>query len=207
MGIGKTGRRVNAAVGGLAGRVDGQTAEVAARAAKVLTLAVRVLRWPTLALLVVAAPFVLGLAAISLAADDTWLRVVAGVLATAGALVWGAFALRRHRILTAVQDEQTFATELGVAVAMSDDVGEAREALGQLAGTSGGVRVFSRLSGLWRGLGVGPGVLQGANDLPRARWFFPPKIGATITLTIAALWLVPVSFVSCLLLAIALAAR
>ncbi|GAA3536564.1 hypothetical protein AFL01nite_11130 [Aeromicrobium flavum] len=207
MGIGRTGRRVNAAVGGLAGRVDGRTAEIAARAAKVLTLAVRVLRWPTLALLVASAPFVLGLGLIMLAADDVWLQVVSGAPFAGGAAVWSAFAWRRHRILEAVGDEQQFATELGVAVAMSDDVAEARQALGQLAGTNGGVRVFSRLKGLGRGLGVGPGVLQGAGDLPRARWFFPPKIGTTITLTFAALWLVPISFVSCLLLAIALAAR
>ncbi|MTB88396.1 hypothetical protein H9L21_01270 [Aeromicrobium senzhongii] len=207
MGIGNTGRRVNAAVGSMAGRVDGHTLEVANHAARVLTLAVRVLRWPTLVVLVLAWPFIAGLAVISVAADDTWLKVVAGVLAVLGGAISAAFGFRRNRILTAVQDEEEFATELGIAVALSDDVGEARLALGQLAGTGGGARVFSRLKGLWRGLGVGPGVLQGANDLPRARWFFPPKIGTTITLFFLALWVVPVSFVSCLLLAIALAAR
>ncbi len=207
MGILRTGKRVNAAVDGLAGRVDGQTEVVAARAAQAIVFAVRLLRWPTLAVLVVSIPFVLGLAAIALAADDTWLIVLAAVLAIAGAVVLFAFGLRRHHILTAVEDQQQFATELGVAVALSDNIGETREVLGELAGASGGIRVFSRLKALWRGFGLGPGVLQDAADLPRARWFFPPKVGTTVTLFFAALITVPVSFVGCLLLGIALAAR
>ena len=36
---------------------------------------------------------------------------------------------------------------------------------------------------------------------------FPPKIGTTVTLFLGALWLVPISFLACLLLAIAAAAR
>lgn len=207
MGIRNSGRRVNAAVDGLASRVDGQTADVARRAAPVIALAVRLLRWPSLLVLVAAWPFLAGLAVIALMSEATWLQVVAGVLAGAGILWSAAFGLRRHRVLEAVQDEAQFATELGIAVALSDDVGEARDALGQLAGTTGGVRVFSRLKGLWRGFGVAPGVLEGVNDLPRARWFFPPKVGTTVTLFLGALALVPISFLACLLLAIAAAAR
>lgn len=207
MGIRNSGRRVNAAVDGLASRVDGQTADVARRAAPVITLAVRLLRRPSLLVLVAAWPFLAGLAVVSLVADDTWLRVLAGGLAGLGAVVSAAFALRRHRVLDAVRDEPQFATELGIAVSLSDDVGEARQALGQLAGTTGGVRVFSRLKGLWRGFGVAPGVLESIDDLPRARWFFPPRIGTSVTLSLAALLLVPVSFLACLLLVIAAAAR
>lgn len=207
MGIRNSGRRVNAAVDGLASRVDGQTADVARRAAPVIALAVRLLRWPSLLVLVASWPFLAGLAIVALVAQDTWLQVTAGLIAGVGAVLSAAFALRRHHVLDAVNDEAQFATELGIAVAMSDDVGEARHVLGQLAGTTGGIRVFSRLQGLWRGLGVGPGVLEGANDLPRARWFFPPKVGTTVTLFLGALWLVPVSFLACLLLAIAAAAR
>ncbi|WP_286930982.1 MULTISPECIES: hypothetical protein [Aeromicrobium] len=207
MGIGKTGRRVNAAVGGFTTRVDGQTELAAARAAQALRLAVRLLRWPSLGVMVVSWPFLAGLAIVSVLADDVWLSVLAGLIAGVGALLSGAFAWRRQRILAAVEDEQQLATELGIAVAMSDDVGEARLVLGQLAGATGGVRVFSRLKGLWRGFGLGPGVLQDAADLPRARWFFPPTVGTTVTLFLGVLWLVPISFVSCLLLAIALAAR
>lgn len=207
MGIGKTGRRVNAAVGGFTARVDGQTEVAAARAAQTLRLAVRLLRWPSLGVMAVSWPFLAGLAIISLLAEDTWLSVLAGLVAGVGAVLSGAFAWRRQRIIAAVEDEQQLATELGIAVAMSDDVGEARLVLGQLAGATGGVRVFSRLKALWRGFGLAPGVLQDAADLPRARWFFPPKVGTTVTLFLGVLWLVPVSFLSCLLLAIALAAR
>lgn len=207
MGILRAGKRANAAVGGLAGRVDGQTEAVAAQAARAIILAVRLLRWPTLLLLVVPIPFVMGLAAIALAADDTWLIVLASLLAVGGALVLFAFGMRREHILTAVEDEQEFATELGIAVALSDNVAQTREVLGELTGASGGIRIFSRLRALWRGFGLGPGVLQDAADLRRARWFFPPKVGTTVTLFFVTLWLVPVSFVGCLLLGIALAAR
>ncbi|MFS0886851.1 hypothetical protein [Aeromicrobium sp. 179-A 4D2 NHS] len=207
MGIGKSGRRVNAAVGGMASRVDGQTSEVARRAARVIAPTVRLLRWPSLLVMVAAWPFLAGLAVVALLAEDTWLRVLAGVLAVVGIAVSGAFALRRHHLLEAVQDEQAFATELGIAVALSDDVGEARLALGQLAGASGGLRVLSRLKGAWRTMGLGPGVLESVDDLRRAKWFLPPRIGTTVTLLFGALWLIPVSFVACLLLLIALAAR
>ena len=37
--------------------------------------------------------------------------------------------------------------------------------------------------------------IEGVGDLPRARYFVPPKIGTTVTLSIAALWLVPISLV------------
>jgi hypothetical protein len=37
--------------------------------------------------------------------------------------------------------------------------------------------------------------IEGVGDLPRARYFVPPKIGTTVTVAIAALWLVPVSIV------------
>ena len=207
MGIGKSGRRVNAAVGGMASRVDGQTSEVAQRAARVIAPTVRLLRWPSLLLMIAAWPFLAGLAIVALLAEDTWLRVLAGVLAVVGIAISGAFALRRHHLLAAVEDEQAFATELGIAVALSDDVGEARLALGQLAGATGGVRVLSRLRGAWRSTGMGPGVLESVDDLRRAKWFLPPRIGTTVTLLFGALWLIPISFVACLLLLIALAAR
>jgi len=191
----------------MASRVDGQTSEVAQRAARVIAPTVRLLRWPSLLLMIAAWPFLAGLAIVALLAEDTWLRVLAGVLAVVGIAISGAFALRRHHLLAAVEDEQAFATELGIAVALSDDVGEARLALGQLAGATGGVRVLSRLRGAWRSTGMGPGVLESVDDLRRAKWFLPPRIGTTVTLLFGALWLIPISFVACLLLLIALAAR
>lgn len=202
-----TGRRVNAAVDGLTSRVDGQSQEAARRAARVIVPTVRLLRWPSLLVMVAAWPFLAGLVIVALAADDTWLKVLAGVLALVGIAVSGAFALRRQHLLNAVEDEQQLATELGIAVAMSDDVGEARLALGQLAGTQGGLRLLSRMRGAWRAFGIGPGVLESVDDLSHGRWFLPPRIGTTVTLFFVALGLVPVSFVACLLLLIALAAR
>jgi len=207
MGIRNTGRRVNAAVDGLASRVDGQTSEVARRAAPVLVLAVRLLRWPSLLVMVASWPFLAGLAIVAMLADDMWLRVLSGVLALVGIGLTAAFAWRRSRMLQAVQDEQGLATELGIAASLSDDVGEARLALGQLAGAHGGLRLFSRLKGLWRSAGIAPGVLETMGDLPRAKWFLPPRIGTTVMLFFGSLWLVPISFVACLLLLIALAAR
>lgn len=207
MGIRNTGRRVNAAVEGLASRVDGQTHDVARRAARVIAPTVRLLRWPSLLVMVASWPFLAGLAVVALAADDTWLRVLAGVLTAAGAVVSAAFGLRRRRLLDAVRDERQLALELGIAASLSDDVGEARLALGQLAGMRGGVRLVSRLRGLGRGWGAASGVFASIDDLPRAKWFLPPRVGTTVTLLFGALWLVPISFVACLLLLIALAAR
>jgi len=37
--------------------------------------------------------------------------------------------------------------------------------------------------------------IEDVGDLPRARYFVPPKIGTTVTIAIASLWLVPVSIV------------
>jgi len=209
MGMRKAGRRVNAAVEGLAAQVDDETGEVAAHAAQALAFAVRILRWPSLALLLVPVPFVLALFAIGLAADTPWLRVLALLVAVGCAAVSFGFGLRRHHLLKAARDERQLGTELGVAVAMSDDVDEAREALGQLVAGDGrgGWQVMGRLKGLWRGFGVAPGVLEDATDLPRARWFFPPKIGSTVTLFFAALWVVPVAFLGFVLLGIAFLAR
>lgn len=44
-------------------------------------------------------------------------------------------------------------------------------------------------------------------DLPRARYFAPPRTGPSVTVAIAALWLVPVSVVVAILMAIASLAR
>lgn len=209
MGMQDRGRRVNAAVEQLAHRVDDQTGEVARNAAHLLAFAIRILRWPSLALLVLPIPFIGALALIALASDTTWLTVVAALVAVGCAAVSFGFGLRRFHILKAGEDPDRLATELGVAVALSDDVDDAREALGQLVsgGTRTGFGVFNRLKGLWAVTGTGADVLTDATDLPHARWFFPPKIGTTVTLFFAALWNVPVAFGSCLILAIALAAR
>lgn len=185
------GARTNRAVGGATSRVDGQTAEAAHRAAVVLVPAVRLLRIPSLLVLVAPLPFVLATLLLGFSADGAG-RVVLLVLGGLMALVSATFAFRRSRVLKAVEEPEQLATELGIAVSLSDKVDETRGALTAIAG-GGGWRVFSRMKGVWRGAGMTGRWIDAVGDLPRARYFLPPTIGTTVTLVVAALWLVPIS--------------
>jgi hypothetical protein len=120
--------------------------------------------------------------------------VVILVIGVAMAIVAGAFWGRRHKILQAVEEPDKLATELGIMISLSDKVDETRGALSQIAG-GGGWRIFSRLRGAWHGVGMTGRWIDGISDLPRARYFGPPKIGTTVTVAVAALWLVPISIV------------
>jgi hypothetical protein len=187
------GARANQGVDDMASRVDLQTGEAAQRAASVIVLAVRVLRIPTLLVLVAPIPFIV--ATLLLAANAEGLgRTIGLVVGALMAAVSLMFGLRRQRILRAVEEPTALATELGIAVSLSGKVDETRTALTQIAG-GGGWRVLSRLRGVWSGVGMTGRWIEGVGDLPRARYFVPPKIGTTVTLAIAALWLVPVSVV------------
>jgi len=191
------GARANEGIEGMAARVDGQTGEVAQRATSVIVLAVRVLRIPTLLVLIAPLPFIaatLLLAANGSGAGRT-IGLVAGLLMAAVSLMFG---IRRHRIMRAIDEPTALATELGIAVSLSGKVDETRGALAQIAG-GGGYRVLSRLRGAWSGVSMTGRWIEEIGDLPRARYFVPPKIGTTVTLAIAALWLVPVSVVVALL--------
>jgi hypothetical protein len=187
------GSQANSAVGGFASRVDGQTGEVAHRVAGVIAVAVRVLRLPTAILLCVPLPFVLATLALGLVADGG-VRVVVLLAGVAMAVVSAAFWTRRRNILRAADDPDKLATELGIAISLSDKVDETRGALERVAG-GGGWRLFDRLKGAWGGMSMTGRWIEGVGDLPRARYFVPPKIGTTVTITVAALWLVPVSIV------------
>lgn len=187
------GAQANSAVGGFASRVDDQTGEVAHRVANVIAVAVRVLRLPTAIVLVVPLPFILATVALGLVADGA-LRIVvlgAGLLMAA---VSGAFWARRRGILRAVEEPDQLATELGIAISLSDKVDETRGALERIGG-GGGWRIFDRLKGAWGGMAMTGRWIDDVGDLPRARYFVPPKIGTSVTITIAALWLVPISVV------------
>ena len=185
------GARTNQGFDDMAARVDGQTGEVAQRATSVIVLAVRVLRVPTFLLLVLPIPFIAATLLLAANAHGAGRAVglVIGVAMAAVSLVFGA---RRQRILRAVQEPTALATELGIAVSLSDKVDETRLALTQIAG-GGGWRVLSRLRGAWSGVGMTGRWIDGVGDLPRARYFVPPKIGTTVTIAVAALWLVPIS--------------
>lgn len=187
------GSQANSAVGGFASRVDDQTGEVAHRVANVITVAVRVLRLPTAILLCVPLPFIAATLALGLVADGG-VRVVVLVAGVAMAAVSGAFWARRRGILRAVEEPDQLATELGIAISLSDKVDETRGALERIGG-GGGWRLFDRLKGAWGGITMTGRWIDGVGDLPRARYFVPPRIGTSVTITIAALWLVPVSVV------------
>lgn len=183
--------RTNRAVHGATTRVDGQTADAARRAVAVIVPAVRLLRIPSLVLALAPVPFLVAALVLGLAAGST-----AGTVLVVASLVLGcapaAFAVRRHRILRAVTEPEQLATELGIAVSLSDKVDETRGALTSIAG-GGGWRVMSRLKGVWSGVGMTGRWIEGVGDLPRARYFVPPKIGTTVSVTLATLWSIPIS--------------
>ncbi|KQY58163.1 hypothetical protein ASD11_00380 [Aeromicrobium sp. Root495] len=190
---------------GVTSRVDGQTEQAAQRATQVIVLAARVLRWPTLALLVLPLPLIITVLALAPTFDGPGRFVVLAV-GIAMALVSAAFAGRRYKVLKAVEDPVGLATELGIAVNLSGRADETRGVLEAVAG-GGGWRAFSRLKGLWSGVGMTGRWIDGIGDLPRARYFLPPKIGTTVTVVVAALWLLPVSFVAAVFTIIAAVAR
>ena len=187
------GARANRGVNDMAAQVDGQTGEVAQRATSVIVLAVRVLRIPTLLVLIAPIPFIAATLLLAANADGLG-RAIGLVVGLLMAAVSFAFGARRQRILRAVEEPTALATELGIAVSLSGKVDETRAALTQIAG-GGGWRVLSRLRGVWSGVGMTGRWIEGVGDLPRARYFVPPKIGTTVTVAIASLWLVPVSIV------------
>jgi len=185
------GSRANATVGNLAARVDDQTGEVAKRAANVIALAVKVVRIPTALVMVAPVPFILATLVLGAKAGGGMrpLIVVTGLLM---AMVSAAFWGRRRKILQAIEEPDKLATELGIMISMSDKVDETRGALSQVAG-AGGWRIFGRLKGVWSGMAMTGRWIEGVGDLPRARYFGPPKIGTTVTVAVAALWLIPIS--------------
>lgn len=187
------GEQANAAVKGFTSKMDGQTAEVAQRAAKTIVVAVRLLRIPTAAVGLLSVPFIVTTLVLGWLADGAagWVIVVAGV---AMAVIDGLFWARRRMILAAVAEPDQLATELGILVSMSGKVDETRGALAQIAG-GGGWRILARLRGVWAGAQMTGHWIEGVDDLKRARYFAPPKIGTTVTIAVAALWLVPISIV------------
>lgn len=187
------GSKANHAVNNMTSSVDGSTGRVASEAAQKLALAVRLLRWPSLALVILPLPPLLATVLIAVLESGA-LSVIAGVVAALEFVVWGLFAWRRQRILLAVSDQDALATELGIAVAMSGRVDEARGVLTRLTTTSG-TRLFDRLKALWSGVRMGPNWITQIGDLPRAKWFFPPSIGYTVTSLTLVLWLIPISAV------------
>lgn len=190
---GALGAQANAAVSDFATRTDGRAAEVGSRAAQVIVVAVRVLRIPTAVVGSLPVPFIAATLLLGLFADGG-LGIVVLVAGAVLAVVDGLFWARRHRILRAVDDPDRLASELAIMLTMTGKVDEARGVLTQVAG-AGGWRVMGRLRGIWKGTQMTGRWIDEIGDLPRARYFGPPKIGTTISISVATLWLVPVSVV------------
>lgn len=184
----------------MAESADSRSREAASRVAQVLTLAVRALRIPTAAVLMLPLPFIAVTALVSVTADGPG-RIIGLVLTVAMLVVSAAFWGRRHRIQQAVDDPDRLASELAIMISLSDKTGETRTVFAQITG--GGWQVFSRLKGLWNAAGMTGRWIDDVSDLRRARYFAPPKIGTTIAVTMAALWLIPISMVVCLFAVIA----
>ena len=187
------GAQANRAGGGLAAKVDDQTGEAAKKAAGVIALAVKLARIPTALVMIVPVPFIFTTIVLGLLADGgmRWILLAVG---TAMFIVTAAFWGRRRRIIQAVEEPDKLATELGIMISLTDKVEETRGAISTIAG-AGGWRIFQRLKGLWSGVSMTGRWIDGIGDLPRARYFGPPKIGTTVTLAVAALWLIPISIV------------
>jgi hypothetical protein len=196
----RTADRANTVVNDLAARVDGRAVEVSERAAQTIAVAVRLLRIPTAVIGALSIPFIAATLVLGLIAGGSVGVVIllAGiVMAVVNALFWA----RRGRVLAAVDDPAKLATELGIMLTMTGRVDEARGALTQIAGR-GGWRVMGRLRGVWAGTQLTGKWIDEIGDLPRAKYFGPPKIGTTVSITFAALWLVPISIVVALFSAI-----
>ncbi len=192
-GPGRWSSQANRAAHDAAQRVDDTTGESTQRAAAVIASAVRLLRWPTAAVLWLSGPFIMATILIGWAADGSmgWVILVLGLLMAA---VAGTFAVRRKRVLHAVADPEALAAELRVMVNLTGRTQQTGAVLRDITGGDGW-RVLGRLRGLWRGANLPAQWVQEVGELPRARYFAPPKIGTTVTLTVAAAWLVPISIV------------
>lgn len=195
------GSSANTAVGGWANKIDDRTGEVAQRVSRVIVVAVRALRIPTVIVWAIPLPFIVLTLVVALLSDGG-VRVVGLIAGLLMAAVSAAFFGRRRRIMQAVEEPDKLATELGIMISLSDKVSDTRGTLEQLAG-GGGWRVFSRLKGVWSGVSMTGRWIDSIGDLPRARYFAPPKIGTTVTVAVASLWLIPISIVVALLILIA----
>lgn len=193
--------RTNETVNAWAAKVDGPTGLAARDAAGVLVFSMKILRWPTWFLLAFSAPLLAGTALMALLNEGA-IAAVAGVVFGLELFVWVAFAWRRQRILQAIDDPEALATQIGVAAEMS---GRPEEITGVLTTLSkqGGSRIMTRLRSLWSKTPADATWIRRVSDLDRARYFFPPSIGRTTLLTLAMLWLVPLSVLATFLLFVA----
>lgn len=191
MGLFQWGSRTNQTVNAWAAKVDGPTGIAARDAASVVSLSIKILRWPTLLMLILVVPLVAATGVIALLNDGLIATIATAIFVIE--LLWtGAFAWRRQQILWAIDDTDSLASQIAVAAEMS---GRPQEITGELTSLNRatGQKMWSKLRGLWSKTSNDAVWIRRVQDLDRAKWFFPPSIGRTIMLSMGMLWLVPIS--------------
>lgn len=201
MGLFQWGSRTNQTVNAWAAKVDGPTGLAASDAAAVVSLTVRILRWPTLFLLIFVVPLVAATGLIALLNEGV-VAVIATIVFIIELAVCMAFAWHRYQILWAVSEPDVLANQIAVAAEMS---GRPQEITGELTSLNRatGQRIWTRLRELWSKTPKDAVWIRRVQDLDRAKWFFPPSIGRTIVLALAMMWLVPISVITTFLLFVA----
>lgn len=180
---------------------DERSRQIARQAAQAITVAVRLLRVPTLLLWLFPLPAIALVWFIGFRGEGVG-SYIALALAFGLTAVSAAFGWRRYRILRAVDDLEPLVSEITIAMDLSDHAGDIRTALTQAAGTQGGWRLFNRLQGAWRVSRTPDRWIRSVSDLPRARYFFPPRLATTVKLTILAALLIPASAIGAFLLGV-----
>ena len=190
----RMGGRANDAAHQMAQRIDDSTGEAGERLAKLLVVAVRLLRIPTAVVLYLPIPFIAAILVLGIKGGG-WFGIVLTVTGAVMAVISAAFWGRRRRIVQAVDDPDQLATELRQVFNLTGRVDDASQTVREL--TAGdGWQVFGRLRTVWRGVTLPAQWIDQIGELRRARYFAPPKIGTTMSVTVAALWLIPFSIIA-----------
>ena len=190
----RMGGRANDAAHQMAQRIDDSTGETGERLAKLLVIAVRLSRIPTAVVLYLPIPFIAAILVLGIKGGG-WFGLVLTVTGVVMAIISAAFWGRRRRIVQAVDDPDQLATELRQVFNLTGRVDDASDTVRELT-TGDGWQVFGRLRTVWRGVTLPAQWMDQIGELHRARYFAPPKIGTTMSLTIVALWLIPFSIIA-----------
>lgn len=153
----------------------------------------RLARWPSLLLaLGPVLPLTVGLGiAVSYGVGSAALAILLPVLAGSAATV--GFTLRRRRYLEAVTDVDELAAQLRAILEPQLVTSEAVELIHRVT-ERGGLFLLRRLRAVWKLLTFPDHVLSTLERHDRARWFVPPRLGASGALLSAQLWTVVLSW-------------
>lgn len=167
---------------------DDRRAVLARRLAKTLSVATRILRWPSLVLIVIP---VLPLVVIAWFATTAtrWTDIlVLWVLAAVGLGIEVVFIWRRRRFLDAAKDPAGMARELRLLLSPNVVTDEVMALLKQVA-ARGGLLIFRRLWAVWKLANLPEHLLDQLDDYPRAKLYLPPSIGISGIVSLCQVWL------------------